>query len=142
MPKFHIDGRALSEAEIDQVRAALVAAGCDSEDIDVIRTVTKPTEKSDDEVFVCILSPAFLADAQLESILLQAIDGGRRVIAVWPKGSANLATPPAVLKYCYSVVPWDQERLREVLAQDDCICFQTPAGDPLDMPEPERRICP
>ena len=142
MPKLHIDARLLQDDDAEELRSLLVAADCDPDDVDLIRSIPEANDDADDEVIVCLLTPAMLSEARLESILLQAINGGRRVIGIWPKESGNLAAPPSVLKYCYSVVPWDADRLREVVRDDDCICFQTPEGEALEMPEPERRICP
>lgn len=140
MAKVHIYRR--QQPDLVAIRDLLIAAGCSSDNIDAIDIINPPGEGSDEEVVVCLLTPDLLVDPELEQVLLRAIDGGRRVVGIWPQHADNSTVPPAIVKYCYSVVPWNVDRVGSVVHNDDSICFQTPKGEALDMPEDEHYVCP
>ena len=142
MAKIHIHRRNLSATDANNLRTLLVDAGCQNGEIDVIDHIDPPEEDSDQELVLTVLSPDVLTDPGLEASLLSTINGGRRAIGIWPKNSEQERIPAAVLKYCFSVVPWDSERIRAVVAGEDCICFETPHGEPLETPPEEHRVCP
>jgi hypothetical protein len=142
MTKVLIYSRNLSPAEVDSLRHLLSKAGCNPARIEVIDLIEQPDDEADEEIIVCLLTPDLVSDPELEQGLLRGIDGGRRVIAIWQEGAPQTGAPASVLKYCYSIVPWDTDRVRAVMRDDDFICFETATGQPLEMPEPERRVCP
>jgi hypothetical protein len=142
MIKVHILRRDLSTTDAGALRALLIDAGCPSGQIDVVDHVGAPGENSDEEVVVTVLSSSVLTAPDLEVTLLNTLNGGRRTIGVWPKNCEQESLPPAVLKYCFSVVPWDPDRIRLVVTGEDYICFESPRGEPLETPSEEHRICP
>lgn len=132
----------LTASTAQALQRLIVASGVDPSDIELIEDLPEQTQYADDEVIICVLGPELLAEPSLEASFLRAIGSGRRIVAVWPYGGAPVELPASFLKYCYSVVPWDAERLRPVLVEEDHLCFETQDGEPLEMPEPERRECP
>jgi hypothetical protein len=131
MAYIRIFGKALTDREVEALKALGAEAGCVVSDIEVVKSVGEPDPDCDDEVIFVLATPDTCADPDLEQELAKAPNGGRRVICIWPKDSQSSELPPAAAKYSYSIIPWSAEKLRVVVADDDITCFESPTGEPL-----------
>lgn len=142
MRRIRILGKWSNKAQAEAATGLAGAAGCLGEEIEVIESVAEPDAACDDEIILVVASPAACTDPNLEKELIAAQTGGRRVICIWAEGEEVDAEPPsAAKKYAYSIVPWDADKLRAVVADDDVVCFETPAGKPLPKVPTERNLC-
>ena len=139
--RIKIFGRTLREADAGPVGALVTDAGCPAEQIEIITEMGEPDPDCEDEVVLLLGTPETCADPHLEKVLAQAVKGGLRVIWVWPKDAGTAALPAAAAKYSYSVIPWDAEKLRAVIADDDVMCFESPIGESLPKVLTERNLC-
>lgn len=135
-----------SEMPVEDLKAVsqlAMQAGFFADEIDVVKAVEAPVAHCDDEVMLVVLSPTICQRPGLEAELVKAHNGGtRRTIAVWPRDVGHEAVPPdAALKYCYSIVRWDADKLRAVAADDDVLCFETPSGERLPNAPMPRNCC-
>lgn len=139
MKRFTIFGKLLTRAEIEAVKTLLDQAGCFADEIAVVNVVDDPDPDVDDEVILVLGTDATCADADMETNLAKAAaNGARRAIWIWPKDAKAVELPAGAAKYSYSVIPWSPEKLRAVAADDDVLCFETPAGAPIPKVPTER----
>jgi hypothetical protein len=141
MTRIKILGKVLSDEEVAAVKALAEAAGCQVGQIEVVRSVGEPDPDCEDEIIFVLTTPDTCADPNLEQELAKTPNGGRRAICIWPKDSQPFELPPATTKYSYSIVPWNAEKLRVVVADDDITCFESPTGEPLPKVPTERNLC-
>jgi hypothetical protein len=142
MRRIKLLGKALSRDEIGAVIELAKQAGCSAEEIEVVTRIGDPVPDCDDEIVLVLLSPATCTDPDLEQELAKTPNGGRRPICIWPPDGDVAAAPPAAAsKYGYSIIPWDQGKLRSVAADDDTLCFEKPNGEPLPTVPTERNLC-
>lgn len=143
MSRLRIHRCGLSPEEIQALLKLLESAGIDPEIVEFIDAVSEPDDGCDDEVILFLLSPGACGTEETDADVTKVPDGGRRAICVWPEDSPEESTPPtSAMKFAYSIVPWNPEKLRIVLNDDDVTCFETPSGKPLPVPETERLECP
>ena len=142
MRRIRILGKALTDGEVVAISHLAAQAGCSPEEIEVTASVGDPVPDCDDEILLVLMSPATCADEGLEAELAKTPNGGRRAICVWPAEGEVPAEPPnGAKKYGYSIIPWNADKLRAVVADDDVLCFETSAGNPLPKVETERNLC-
>lgn len=142
MRRIVIIAKGLNPQEIAAARAMAVAAGCDPNEIEVVESVGEPALDCDDEIIVFMMTPPVQADPEFEAGLKKAQNGGRRAICVWPEDAEGDAKPPvAAAHYAYSIVPWDAEKFSAVAADDDALCFETPAGETLPKVPMKHNLC-
>jgi hypothetical protein len=139
--RVKIFGRKLTEAEVHAVKALADEAGCLADQIEVMASIGEPDPDGEDEVILMLATPDTCADADLEKDLARALNGGRRVIWIWPKEGEKAELPAAAAKYSYSAISWNAEKLRIVAAADDVMCFESPIGEPLPKVPTERNLC-
>src|SRR5262245_29355368 len=99
--KIQICRDGISARDGDALRDLLRQAGCSYSEIEFVDSIKEPTEGTDDDIIICVLSPELLAEPALDEILLRAISGGHRVVGVWPKEAPTSDAPASLLKYCY-----------------------------------------
>ena len=88
------------------------------------------------------MTPAVCADLHVEAELKKTPNGGRRSICIWPEGTqAGQELPAAAANYAYSIIPWKPEKFSAVAADDDVMCFETPAGTPLPKVKMDHNCC-
>lgn len=138
--RFTIFAKHLTRAEIEALEALVRAANCAGDETVIVDSIGDPDPDHDNEVVVLLGTAATCADAYLDADLAKVANGPRRAIWVWPEGIEEAALPKPAQYYSYSVIPWDSEKLRSVVADDDVLRFETAAGVP--MPEvPTERNC-
>jgi hypothetical protein len=141
MRRIKILGKALSDVEAAATADLAIEAGFTAAEIEAIASVGDPIPDCD-EIVLVVMTPATCADASIEEELAKAQNGGRRAICIWPvEGDVPAEPPPGAKKYGYSIIPWDADKLRAVAADDDVLCFETPAGELLPTVETERNLC-
>ena len=141
MTQFTLFGKQLTDAEIDALKALVAEAGCPADEIAVVDAVSDPDPDVEDQVILVLGTAATCADADMETNLAKAANGGRRAIWIWPRDAEAAPLPAAAAKYSYSVIPWSAEKLGAVSADDDVTCFETPSGKPLPKVPTERNVC-
>lgn len=142
MRRIRILGKTLSKNEITAVTELAMEAGCSPQEIDVVSSIVDPVPDCDDEIVLILMSPATCSDPTLDEELAKTQNGGRRAICIWPKeGGVRVEPPSAAKKYSYSIIPWKADKLHAVAADDDILCFETPAGEPLPKVKTERNLC-
>ena len=82
-----------------------------------------------------------LARGLLEAELKKVPTGGRRAVCVWPEGGATGAIPDVVGKFCYSIIRWSPDRLRDVLAGEGDNVFEGANGEALPDPNQDHLEC-
>jgi hypothetical protein len=142
MRRIRILSKALSKDELAAVADLAAEAGCSPEEIEVVPSIGDPVPDCDDEIVLVLMSPAMCSDPSLQDELAKTPNGGRRPICIWPEeGEMPVEPPSASKKYAYSIIRWDADKLRSVVADDDVLCFETAAGEPLPKVETERNLC-
>lgn len=141
MACIKIYAKGLSEGEKASVHALALEVGCEPQNLAFIQAVGEPDPKCGDEIILVLATPAVCFSPQIEAEFLQAQNGGRRVICVWPENQAPDQIPPAAAKHCYSIVPWNVAKLRKVVADDDVTILEDASGEPLPKVETERNLC-
>jgi hypothetical protein len=136
--RLTIFGKHLTQAEIEALKALLDEASRPVDEIIIVDSVGDPDPDLDDEVVVVLGTAATCADADLDADLAKVANGPRRAIWVWPEGTEAAALPQPAAKYSYSIIRWDSGKLRDVVADDDITCFETPAGVPIPKVPTER----
>jgi hypothetical protein len=140
--KALIFGKYLTDEQKSDLLLLLIKSGFCDDEVEFVDDPNQPA-KFDDEVFIVELTEELLADPSFDAILLQALNGNqRRVVGLWPDGSAKLELPLAPVKYCYSIIRWSVEGCRRLFDDEGVVTFEGPDGDPIELPEPERRECP
>lgn len=139
--RFKIFGSQLTNAEIEAIRALVIEADCTANNIDIISSIEDPSPDVDDEVILVLGTHGTCTDPDLEENLANVPNGGRRAIWIWPKDMVAAELPAAAAKYSYSVIPWNAEKLRVVVSDDDVLVFETPTGEPLPKVPTERNLC-
>src|SRR5258708_5640351 len=99
MSCLKIFGKVLTKQQVEDLKGLLESAGCDPAQIEVLNAVGIPDPDCDDEVIIVMLTPAVCEADDLEKNVAQAQNGGRRVICIWPKDTAEVEAPPAAKKY-------------------------------------------
>lgn len=129
MQRIKVHSKGLAAPQLSAlIELAKSAVGTTTE-IEVVDAVGSPDPDCEDEVILILMSPAVCAAAELEEELKKAPNGGRRAVCIWPNDAeATSESPKAARNYAYSIVPWDAEKLRGVLASDDVFCFETAMG--------------
>jgi hypothetical protein len=141
MTRVKILRKKLNNDEIEKLKLLAVTAGYVHEEIELLDTISEPDVDCDDEVILVLASRDTCADPDLEKELAKTPNGGRRAVCVWPEGAEPSELPAAVMKYCYSIIPWNAEKLQAVAADDDIMCFESATGEPLPKVETERNLC-
>jgi len=141
MARFTIFGKQLTEAEIEALKTLAEEAGGHAEEIEMLTEIGGPEPEAEDSLILMLGTPATCGDVDLEANLAKAANGARRAIWIWPETGDPTRLPPPAAKYCYSVIPWNAEKLRAVAADDDITCFETPTGEPLPKVPTERNLC-
>jgi hypothetical protein len=142
MRKIKLLAKGLTKAEIDAATKLAIEGGCAAEEIEVVDEVGEPDPACDEELVLVVMTPAVSADPDLETELKKTPNGGRRAICVWPEGTeAGQQPPAAAANYAYSIIPWKPEKLSAVAADDDVMCFETPAGTALPKVKMEHNCC-
>lgn len=77
---------------------------------------------------VIILTPELLAHEELERVLIEATSMGRRIICIWPDDENAVAAPVCVDKYSAAQVPWDGEKVKRALSDDEEPIYETAKG--------------
>lgn len=131
----------LSGAQIQATKDLAIAAGCDAADVSTIDAVGEPEPSGQDEVVLVVLVPPNLEAGALEAELKKVPTGGRRAVCVWPEGGATGAIPDVVGKFCYSIIRWSPDRLRDVLAGDGDNVFEGANGEALPDPNQDHLEC-
>jgi hypothetical protein len=141
MSRIYILGTKLTDAEVERMKVLANQAGYDQGKIEVAASIGAPDPDGEDEVILMLATSATCADPNLEKELTKAQNGGRRVICIWPNNAVPSDLPDAAAKYCYSVIPWDADKVRAVAADDNVMYFETPTGEPRPKIETERNLC-
>jgi hypothetical protein len=139
MAKLSIFGKGLQAAEIKALMSLLAQTNTCDGPVAVVQAIVAP--EADDAVVVILGTSALCSDAELETYLTPAAGSPQRAIWVWPEGVTKADPPTAAKKFCYSIVPWNAQKLGEVIAGDDHVCFEGPAGEPLPKVEMDRNLC-
>lgn len=138
MTRFRILGKHLTRDEIEELELLVhEVSGAEDETI-VVNSIDDPDPEFDNEVVIILGTPATCSSSDLDADLMKVANGARRAIWVWPEGTQTVDLPIPVRNYCYSIVPWDSGKLRTVVADDDVLRFETPAGIPLPKVPTER----
>ena len=117
------------------------AAGHDPNSNEIVDQIGEPSENCEDEVILVLATSDNCKDPGFETALSRVPNGGRRAVCVWQEGAQEFELPTAAKNFAYSIVPWNPERLRVVLADDDIVCFESPTGAPLPKVPTERNLC-
>jgi hypothetical protein len=141
MAKATIFGRGLDSLEIEGLLSLLAETGSCEGPVDVTEAITAVGQEHEDAVILLLGTPGTCADNELEANLAQIPASMQRAIWVWPKNSTESNAPPAARKYCYSIVSWNANKLRAVVADDDVTCFEKPDGIPMPKVDTERNLC-
>ena len=141
MTRMKIFGKRLTESEIDAVKALVDESGNLVDQIEVVTLIGEPDPDGEDEAILMLATPDTCSDPDLGKELEKSPNGGHRVIWIWTKDAETADMPAAANKYCYSVIPWNADRLRAVAADDDATCFEQPNGEPLPIVPTDRNLC-
>jgi hypothetical protein len=142
MRRIKVLGKQLSPTEVEAVQRLLAEVECSPEEIEVVESLGEPTPSCDDEIIILLMSTAACSDPNLDEELAKTPNGGRRVICIWPgDGSEPAIEPDAVGKYAYSIVPWDAEKLKTAVTDDDVLTFETASGAARPEVDTERNLC-
>jgi len=141
MTRIKILAGKLDKEEIEDLNELAEQAGYDRDEIDVEQAIGEPDEKCEDEVFLVAMTPALCGDETLDAQLAKLPNGGRRAIAIWPADQHAEDVPTGLRKYGYSIIPWDAQKLKRVLGDDDELCFEDSDGEELPRVETERNEC-
>lgn len=142
MRKIKLLAKDLTSAEIEAATKLAMEGGCSAEEIEIVDDVGEPDPAYDEELVLVIMTPAVCADPDLETELKKTPNGGRRAICVWPEDTEAGQQPPAAAgNYAYSIIPWKPEKFSAVAADDDVMCFETPAGTALPKVKMEHNCC-
>lgn len=116
----------------DDARALLIDAGESEDDIEFIRPEMDEdvVEFSEEDCVIIPLEKATADDERVERLVLKAAQAACSIIGVWARGEDSETIHPAVAKYGKAQVPWDPEKLKEVLHAKCPPPYQTPAGEP------------
>lgn len=138
MAKIKVRRLKLSEAELAELTALLVAAGYGPDEIELVDD--EDGYDPWDQILAVLLTNEVCNDPALEAALMRMQAGGGRAICVWPSSGANEA-PLSVDKYAFSVVHWDPASFAKVTTDNAVPCFEEPDGEPREEPETERHEC-
>jgi hypothetical protein len=139
--RVRVLGKNLTEPDVEAVKVLADEAGYLADRIEVVTSIGEPDPDGDDEVIVMLATSDTCADADLEADLKRVLNGGRRVIWIWPKSAENVELPAAAAKYSYSIISWNADKLRAVAADDDVMCFELPTGEALPKVPTKRNLC-
>lgn len=88
-------------------------------------------------VWVVLIGADFAGDAQLQQQILQAVNLGERIVGVWAPALATMPIPALLSQYASAVVPWDIQRIREVLCSE--VSFLSGSDGEVIKPRPIKR---
>jgi hypothetical protein len=139
MAKISIFNKGLHASEINALKDLLKQTKLCDGPIDLVQTIVAPTVG--DAVVIILGSTALCSDPDLDGNLAPAAGSPQRAIWVWPQGSTAVVPPAAAKKFCFSIVPWNAQKLAEVVGGDDVVCFEGPTGKLLPKVEMDRNLC-
>ena len=130
-----------SELTKEELKKLLLAAGEAEAEILFIDPEEEPIDEVDADCVVVPLETATAGMKTVDEIVLKAAQAASAIIGVWGPGEKDESIHPAVAKYGKAQVPWDAEKLKEVLYTECPPPYQTPTGAPSEGHETKPHQC-